>query len=109
VLFSFAVLLSHGCSLGMTLDEFYLLLLVCNYRSSTYILYSSFRGISYAVGTTALQISEGLLTVGPDVARFLVVVVALCKASLSSVVFYHDNYMVKAIQLEYLLRFCLSY
>jgi hypothetical protein len=33
-------------------------------------------------------------------------VVALCKASLSSVYLYHDDNMVKTIQLEYLLRFC---
>jgi hypothetical protein len=36
VLFSFAVLLSHGCSLGMTLDEVSLLPLWCNYNSSAF-------------------------------------------------------------------------
>jgi hypothetical protein len=44
--FSFAVLLSHGCSLGMTQDEVSLLLLGCNFS----ILHSSFQVIRKAGG-----------------------------------------------------------
>jgi hypothetical protein len=56
------------------------------------------------VATTALQISRGLFAVGPDMVKVLLVV-ALRKASLSTVWFYLDDNMVKAIELEYLLRF----
>jgi hypothetical protein len=59
------------------------------------------------VTTTTPQTSRGLLAVGPDMAKVLAVV-ALRKASVSSVQFYLDNNMVKVIQLEYLLRFYVS-
>jgi hypothetical protein len=49
----------------------------------------------------------GLLAVGPVMTKVLAVV-ALCKASLSSVCVYPDDNMVKATQLEYLLRFYVS-
>jgi hypothetical protein len=51
------------------------------------------------VATTAPQTLKGLLAFGPDMAKVLVVV-ALCKVSLSSVYLYLDDNMVKAIQLE---------
>jgi hypothetical protein len=54
------------------------------------------------IATTALQTSRGLLAVDPDMAKVLTVV-ARRKASLSSVLFYLDDSMVQAIQLEYLL------
>jgi hypothetical protein len=54
------------------------------------------------VATTAPETPRELLAFGPDVARVLAVV-ALGKASLSS-----DDNMIKAIQLEYLLRFYIS-
>jgi hypothetical protein len=82
--FSFAVLLSHGCSLDMTLDEVSVLLLGCNYSSSAYICILLFWAFLMLVATTAPQTLRGLLAVGPDIARVLEVV-ALRKASLSSV------------------------
>jgi hypothetical protein len=54
------------------------------------------------------QTLRWLLVVDPDMANFLAVT-ALCKASLSTVWFYLNSNMVKAIQLEYLLRCCVSY
>jgi hypothetical protein len=48
-----------------------------------------------------------LLAVGPNMTKVLAVV-ALPKSSLSSVFIYLDNNMVKAIPLEYLLRFYIS-
>jgi hypothetical protein len=59
------------------------------------------------VVTTTPQTSRGLLAIGPDMARVLAFV-ELHEPSLSSVWFYLDNNMVKAIQLEYLLRFYVS-
>jgi hypothetical protein len=59
---------------------------------------------SMQVVTIEPQISSGLLAFGLDMAAVLTVV-ALRKASLSSVLNYLDNYMVKAIQFEYLFRF----
>jgi hypothetical protein len=50
VLFSFAVLLSLGCSLDMTLDEDSLLPLGCSYNISMYILHSYFYDFPYAGG-----------------------------------------------------------
>jgi hypothetical protein len=88
----------------MTLDEVSLLLLGRNYNSAAQILYSSFQGIPYASGHHRTTNIEGLLAVGPDMAKILTVL-ALRKAGLNSIWFYlHDN-MVQAIQLEYLLRF----
>jgi hypothetical protein len=52
--------------------------------------------------TTASQTSTTLLAFGPDMAKVLTVV-ALRKASLSSVWFYLDETMVQVIQLECLL------
>jgi hypothetical protein len=46
----------------------------------------------------------GLLAVGQDMAKVLAVL-ALRKASLSSVRFYIDDNMFKVIEFEYLLRF----
>jgi hypothetical protein len=63
-----------------------------------------FRTFPMQVATTTPQISRGLLVVGPDMAKVLIVV-ALRKSSLSSIWFYLDDNMVQAIQLEYLLRF----
>jgi hypothetical protein len=60
------------------------------------------------VATTAPQTLRRLLACGPDMAKVLGVV-ALCKASLSSVYLYLDDNMVKAIQLEYLLTSYVSY
>jgi hypothetical protein len=60
-----------------------------------------------ALAITIPQTSRGLLAVGPHMAKVLAVI-ALCKASLSSVRFYLDNNMVKDIQLEYLLEFYVS-
>jgi hypothetical protein len=59
------------------------------------------------VGTTTPQTSRGLLAVVPDMAKVLAIV-ALRKASLSSLWFYLYDNMVKAIQLEYLLGFYVS-
>jgi hypothetical protein len=59
------------------------------------------------VATTTPQTLRELLTVGPDMANVLAVV-ALHKASLSSLQLYPDDNMVKAIQLEYLLRLCVA-
>jgi hypothetical protein len=59
------------------------------------------------VATARPQTSRGLLAVRPDMTKVLAVV-ALHKASLSSVRFYLDDNMVKAIQLEYLLGFYIS-
>jgi hypothetical protein len=59
------------------------------------------------VATTTPRTSRGLLAVGPVMAKVLAVV-ALRKASLSYVYVYIDDNMVKAIQLEYLLRFYVS-
>jgi hypothetical protein len=56
------------------------------------------------VAITAPQTSMGLLAVRPDMAKVLTVV-ALRKASLSSIWFYLYDSMVQAIQLEHLLRF----
>jgi hypothetical protein len=54
VLFSFAVLLSRGCNLDMTLDEVSLILLGCICNSSAYILYP------YAGGHQRTTNIEGL-------------------------------------------------
>jgi hypothetical protein len=59
------------------------------------------------VATTTPQTSMGLLAVGPVIAKVLAVV-TLCKASLSSVYVCLNDNVVKAIQLEYLLRFYVS-
>jgi hypothetical protein len=59
------------------------------------------------VTTYAPQTLRGLLAVVPDMAKILPVV-ALLKANLSSVELCLDNNIVKAIQLEYLLRFYIS-
>jgi hypothetical protein len=77
------LLLSHGCSFDVTLDEVSLLLLVCNFSSSGYILYLSFQGIPYAGGQNRTTYIEGLPAVGPEMAEVLAVV-ALSKANLSS-------------------------
>jgi hypothetical protein len=100
-----ALLLLHGCSLNMTLDEVYLFLLGCNYISSALILCLSFHGILYAGGHQHNKTSKGLLAVGPDMAKVLVVA-ALHNATPSSV--YLDGNMVKALQLEFLFRFYVS-
>jgi hypothetical protein len=56
------------------------------------------------VATTAPQTNRGFLALGPDMAKALTVV-ALRKASLSSILFYLNDNMVQAIQLENLLTF----
>jgi hypothetical protein len=84
VLFSFAVLLSQGCNLDMTLDDVTLLVLGRNCSNSAQILYSSLQAFSMQVATTTPQTSSGLLTFGPDMAKVLIVA-ALRKANLSSV------------------------
>jgi hypothetical protein len=60
VLFSFAVLLSHGCSLDMALNEVSLLLLEFNCRSSVKILYLPFLRILYAGGHHRTMNVEGV-------------------------------------------------
>jgi hypothetical protein len=59
------------------------------------------------VATITLQTSRELLAIGPYMAKVLTVV-ALSQASLSSVWFYLEDNMVKAIQLEYLFGFYVS-
>jgi hypothetical protein len=54
------------------------------------------------VATTAPQTSRGLLADDPDMVK-VVIVVALRKASLSSIWVYLDDNVVQAIHLEYLL------
>jgi hypothetical protein len=81
VRFSFAVLLSHGYSLGMTLDEVSLLSYGAVAAARRICL---FRAFPVQEATTAPQTSMGLLPFGPDMAERLAVV-ALRKASLSSV------------------------
>jgi hypothetical protein len=84
VIFSRAVLLSHICSLGMTLDEVSLLLLVCNTSSMALILYLSFQGIPYAGGYNHTMDTEGSACSWPIYGQVFAVL-ALHKASLSSV------------------------
>jgi hypothetical protein len=81
----------------MMLDEVSLLLLGCNCSSRFYICL--FRAFPVEMATTTQQTLRGLLAVGPDMAKVLVAV-ALCKASLSSVWLYLDDNIAKAIQLE---------
>jgi hypothetical protein len=59
------------------------------------------------VATTATQTSRGLLAVGPDIAKVLTVV-AMYKVSLNSAKLYLGDNVVKAIQLEDLLRLYVS-
>jgi hypothetical protein len=83
VLFSFAVLPSHGCRFGMTLDEVYFLLRY-NYSSSAWILHLAFQGIPYVSGHHCATNIWGLLAVVPYMATVLAVA-ALSKGSLRSV------------------------
>jgi hypothetical protein len=80
----FALLLSHGCSLGMMLDGVWLLLIGCNAATRHNFCIRLFGAFPMQVATTTTQISRGLLAVRPDMAKVLAVV-ALRKASLSSV------------------------
>jgi hypothetical protein len=66
-----------------------------------------FRAFPMQEAVTAPQTSTELLAVGPDVAKVFAVV-ALSTASLSPIWFYLDDNVVKAIQLEYLVRFYVS-
>jgi hypothetical protein len=84
VLFSSAVRLSHGCSLNMMLDEVSDLYWCSIAAAQRRFCICFFRTFPMQVATTAPQTSRGLLTVDPDMAKALPVV-ALCKASLSSV------------------------
>jgi hypothetical protein len=59
------------------------------------------------VATTAPQTHRRLLAICPDVAVVLAVV-AVRKASLSSVQLQLDYNIIKVIQVEYLLRFYVS-
>jgi hypothetical protein len=59
------------------------------------------------VDIIAPQTSKGWLTAGPDMAKVLAAV-GLHKAMLSPIQLYLNNDMVKAIQLEYILRFYVS-
>jgi hypothetical protein len=84
LLFSFTILLSRGCIHDMAVDAVTVLLLGCNCSSSAWILYSSFQGTPCAGRYHSITNIEGLLAVGPDMAKVLAVV-ALRKASLISV------------------------
>jgi hypothetical protein len=91
----------------MTLDEVYFFPLGCSCSSSALFLYLSFQGVPYAGDHHRTTNIRRFACNGLDMAKVFAVV-ALRKVSLSSIYFYVDDNVVKAIQLEYLLRFYVS-
>jgi hypothetical protein len=68
----------------------------------------SFQGIPYAGGHHRTTDIEVVAAVDPGMTN-VEAVVALRKGSLSSRQLHHDDNMVKTVELEYVLRLCISH